>query len=161
MGDCQQNALPLAILAAAIAAVLLLFVMQVVRLRDKHGTAALLLPMCRTIADMLEASRERASLLRALENSRFRSVWLTVFSDEGEVWADNFSSAVGQLPMPASQSQRDAYERLKSAKVDPRGVRTVRFGSCPLGAADRTIYMAGVQIGSMIVCMQTTGDENF
>lgn len=156
-----RDQLPIACILAILAVVVLAYTRQLVCLQTKHRNAEYLLPMCKTIADALAAAPERARVLRSLENSHFRSVWLTVFSADGEVWADSYAPCYGKLPMRASESQSASFRALRDASVDAAGVLVHRFGRCPTTRSNEKIFIAGVRAEEFVVCMQACGAENF
>lgn len=140
---------------------------QLCRLRRQSNDASFTLPLARTFADLLStcSAEERMNLIARLEDTRFRSVSVMVFSNLGEVYADSSSPVSGKLPMPASSRQKDVFEMLKEKKAfeEPNGVHGTLFRSCnPRGGEKSTSTIAGMSIKEMsaLVAVCSCGEED-
>lgn len=147
--------------------VIVVYQRQLARLFTQQHTADHLLPTCRTLAAMVAASDGDClgPTLAALQNAHFRSTWVTVYSPNGEVWADSYLPCYGQLPMPPSESQLATFQAASRAGVlgadHPRGVQVHVRGRCISTNADANITLAAVRAGDLIVAMQACGNETF
>lgn len=94
---------------------------QLLRLRSHSDESTFIGPLSRTIADLIDAHEggKRAFLLARLEESRFRSVSVSVFSKDGDVFMDSNSPCVekGRLPVSASERQTSIFETLREKKA--------------------------------------------
>lgn len=133
-------------------------------LKNAHQTADTLLPMCKTIAEILHHSPDPTRVYSALENSQFRATWVTVYSNDGEVWADSFSPCQGKLPVPASEHQKDVFRLVKERKAleEPGGVLLHHFGRCRTTQDNDASAIAAkaVEGKGMLVVLQTCGMES-
>ena len=95
-----------------------LYGVQITRLRNKMFNGDLTMPLCRTRADIVRrVPEEAAALFPALEDGRFRSCHVAVFSPGGEVYLDSLQPCRGKLPMPHSARQKETFSRLKEKGV--------------------------------------------
>lgn len=140
-----------------------LFVEKMRRLKGSHYESRGLLPICKTLAALVECGEEEAvqkKILKTMENSHFRSIWLTVYSLDGEIWADSLVPTYGKLPMPASESQRKTYAWIRERLAKEDTTQLSQFGLCPITRRHETVSIAAVKTDSFIVCVQTCGCES-
>lgn len=156
--------------ASALAAFLVLMCYllqkQLLRLHNQATDAALVLPLCRTLGDLLSTSKERSAMLEQLENTRFRSISIAVFSPEGEVFMDTTAPCASRkhVPVPSSQRQREVHRLLVDRKVleTPAGVSASLFRSChPAGGPSHISSVAGVvtEDKTMVIAVTACGAE--
>lgn len=161
-----------AISAALISVIALSFVAllqrQLCRLSRQGSDASFVLPLARTIADVIAVTPEpaRMGVIARLEDSRFRSVNVVVYSERGEVYADSSVPASGKLPMPASTRQTEVFEMVKEKGVfdAAAGVHGTVFRPCnPRGGEKTTTSVAAVRVEgtTMLVAVCACGNENF
>lgn len=145
-------------------ATVLVFNSQLIRLKTSHYNAEQLLPMCKTIESVLDAcSHDRSEVLKALEQATFRTTWITVFSLDGEVWADSLTPTQGRLPMAPSASQRESFKVASDAGASKEGpaVLTRRFGNCARSGCAGTISLAATRVkGDLVLVMQSCGRDD-
>ena len=96
----------------AIVSLLLVSLLQVqlLRLRAQSTDAGFVLPLARTVADVISTIPESslAAMIARLEDTRFRTISIVAYSREGEVYMDTSSPTSGKLPMPPSARQTQA-----------------------------------------------------
>ena len=155
----------LALLSLSILIIILAIMMQFIgkmsKLKHAHHESKQLLPLCQTLSAVLDSvsASEREEVLRTMQNSYFRSIWLTVYSKSGEVWADSFQPTYGQLPMPPSDGQQKTYQLIKSNLGGEKQIKTTQFGKCATTRKQESISVAAVELDDFIVCLQTCGCE--
>jgi len=147
--------------------ILVLFIMfqflgKISKLKSMHNDSEQLLPLCKTLSAFLDSAPEdgKATILKTMENSYFRSIWITVYSKDGEVWADSFQPTYGQLPMPASDNQQKTFNLIKGKTTSNVGVKLSQFGKCLTTRRDENVSVAAVELENYIVCIQTCGCES-
>jgi hypothetical protein len=143
-------------------AVAVFFTRQVNRLRQADYVSEQLLPICTTIAALLDVCDDfpvaAAAALKSLERSSpFRNTWITVFSEAGDVWADSHAPTTGSLPMPPCPSQRAAFMLAKEA-ADGHTVVRRRVGHCALSGATADVTLAAKMTSKrLLLVVQSCG----
>lgn len=159
----QQQSL-LVNIGVVVVVVFLMFVFidKMRNLKGSHYESKGLLPLCKTLSALLECSPDdvKAKTLKTMENSHFRSIWLTVYTPDGEVWADSFAPTYGQLPMPASDSQRKTFTLIRDPLAKEKKIELSQFQLCPITRRHETVFIAAVQTERFILCLQTCGCES-
>lgn len=150
------------VVGSIVIVILFQFINKILKLRGSHYESEQLLPLCQTLSELLECvpQSEKLTVLKTMENSHFRSIWVTVYNKEGEVWADSFQPAYGQLPMPASEVQRTTFGLIKHELTKQNSIKLSRFGTCLITKKNDNVSMAAVQTDEFIVCVQTCGCES-
>ena len=158
-----------ALVALASLALVALLQVQLLRLRAQSTDAGFVLPMARTVADVLSTTPlpSLPAMMARLEDTRFRTITVVVYSRDGEVFLDTSSPTSGKLPMPPSARQKQAFDALMEAKVGehPEGVAVTLMRSCnPRGGEATANTIAAVPItglpGVYAVSVCACGDEN-
>lgn len=127
----------IAVVAIYVLYMVYVFQKQISSIRDQVNTSEFLLPMCQTIVELIKDARDTETLLKSLENSKFRNTWVTVYDSKGEVWADGYKPCYGKLPMPPTESQKRAFERLVAEGIleeskHRNGILLNNFEKCEL-----------------------------
>lgn len=134
-------------------------------LRAQSYEYSFCLPFCRTIASVIEMTPQDGmlALLAELENSQFRSINISVFSRDGEVWADSLQPSQGKLPLPPSEWQTRTFKTIHDKVMEnKRGVVQTLFRPCsPKSSAYETTFLSAVYVESkdMIVVTVQCGNE--
>lgn len=124
-----------------------LYGVQITRLRNKMFNGDLTMPLCRTLADIVRRVPEEATaLFPALEDGRFRSCHVAVFSPGGEVYLDSLQPCRGKLPMPPSARQKETFSRLKEKGVLDAGAAGVQV------SVFRPCHLSCTQYDTNVVC---------
>jgi hypothetical protein len=157
----------LAMLAVGLVAVAI-YIMQITRIRSRMAAGDLAMPLCRTFADLVRGVTNVTELYPLLENSRFRSCHVAVYSPDGEVYMDGLQPCFGQLPMPPSERQRDTFRALvEKGVLEPKnttGVETRLFRQCtPASDEYDTNTVCGVFVNEearkLVVVVDVCGNE--
>lgn len=104
--ELHAHVLVLAVLAAYTALVVLLVARNVRALRTHHACTDVATPLCKTVAGLLDASKDPTPVLRALAAADFYAVRILVYDQAGSVLLDTREGAAS--PHPPTESQRDA-----------------------------------------------------
>tara|TARA_B100000787_G_C16194559_1_gene299815 strand:+ start:594 stop:1079 length:486 start_codon:yes stop_codon:yes gene_type:complete len=157
----QQSLLVNIVVILVVVFLMFQFIDKMRKLRGSHFQSKGLLPLCKTLTALLECSPEdaRAETLKTMENSYFRSIWLTVYALDGEVWADSFAPTYGQLPMPSSELQKITFALIREQLAKDKKIELSHFGLCPITRRHDTVFIAAVQTENFIICLQTCGCE--
>lgn len=130
---------------------------------------SVVLPLAKTVADLIDSSstkEETTKLLSTLEDTKFRAISITVFSEEGEIWMDTAQPPYGKVPSPPTERQETLFrliceERKKEEKRSKGGFRTSLYRSChPNGSGEKDVTAVGVcpcDRHGMIVACQACG----
>lgn len=154
-------------IAAYVVGMIALLQYQLHRLRCSDTNAAMTLGMVRMIADIVSTSSELEKTVFALENSRFRSLGVTVFTEQGEVIMDSSAPCArpGLDPVPATARQ---LELLRSVSADeakqPPSMRTPFLGSvfrpcAPASSNPELTTYAAMRSGPHLVVVTACGHE--
>jgi len=150
----------LSLIVVAVAAMLYVYHCKLAALRAQSYEHAFVLPLCRTFASIIKGTPSDAlpALLSSLENSQFRTVNVTVFSDEGEVWADSLQPSQGKLPLPASRWQSQNFRTIEGKlAAHPTGVVETIFRPCsPQSTAYETSFISAVRISELKLVVVVT-----
>lgn len=155
----------LVVVLLAMLGVVYMYGQQIMRIRSKIFNGDLALPLCRTLADLLDAAKEPSDLYEALEVGRFRSCNFAVYDEHGEVFLDSQQPTYGKLPMAPSERQRQTFAALKEKGVltSDDAVETSLFRQCrPASVEYDTNVICGKHLKQrhLIVVVESCGSEN-
>ena len=167
MSVLQMESVKYVLMAAVVSYVLFmlyLFQKQINNIRGQVNTSDFLLPMCQTLSEMFQNAEDTTALLRSLENSKFRNIWVTAFNVKGEVWADGYTPCYGKLPMPPTEVQKATYDKAIAAGVldenkNSSGLLMNLFQKCELTGKKcvKLIAVQKVPDKDIILCLQRCG----
>ena len=140
---------------------------QLLRLRSHSDESTFIGPLSRTIADLIDTHEEarRPALLASLEEGRFRSVSVSVFSSDGDVYMDSTSPCVekGRIPVSASERQASVFETLREKKAfESRAVtKASLLRPCRVGGKEEVTCVAATpsKDKKMLVVVTCCGSE--
>lgn len=139
---------------------------QLRRVTSSSEASSITLPMARTVADLLDATddeKQRFKTIATLENTRFRTLTITLYSGDGEVYMDTAIPTDGRLPVPPTQRQAVVFELLKANKIDEssNGVRVTTFRTCSPKGGERSLTSIGAYVSKcgIVVAVQACGAD--
>ena len=138
---------------------------QVIRIKNQVDSSENLLPICRSFVEVLIHVDDINILVPALENSKFRYIWMTLYDLNGEVWADGRVSCYGKLPMPPSEVQSKTFHQLKKEGVldetKTEGIMFNVFSKCELNGKKSSKLIAAMKVPNkdLILCLQQCGEK--
>lgn len=143
--------------------IIFLFLKQLHRLREGDYVQEQLVPLCKTLASLLDACDEYPKALTAVmdsleRSSPFRNTWITIYDSSGDVWADSHVFTNGRKPVTASTMQREAYLIAKDAHATANAPLKLRRGvrHCALSGSTETVALAAATTSSgLLVVVQS------
>lgn len=162
----RYAALAVGIACFAALTVSIFFTRQLTRLREADYVSEQLMPLCATVAALLDACDEypnaASAALKSLEHSSpFRNTWITVFSESGGVWADSHSPVTGRLPMLPCPSQRATFDIASKEAGDGRMVVKRRVGHCVISGGTADISLAAMMTSKkLLLVVQSCGSAS-
>ena len=139
---------------------------QILKIKNQVDSTDKLLPLCRTIVEIIKFSDDITPLLAPIEDTKFRYIWMTLYDLHGEVWADGRVPCYGKLPMPPSELQLKMFNQLQKEGVAAKdknvdGVMFNTFTKCELSGTKSSKLVAAMKVPGkdLILCVQQCGEN--
>lgn len=145
----MENSLKIMIGALIYVSILIyLYLTKIKEIKAESYEHSLCLPICKTIANFVDATDKIETIIPVIENTQFRSMTVIIFDMNGEIWADSRQISEGKLPLPASEWQQSIFKSIVRDVVSmPAGIIKPIFQNCsPKSSKHDTAFVSAVHL---------------